>query len=55
MTALMPPLSGVCPIPKTVSVFALPAWNTSNNARTRNTATSKMPSTVPSRADVRMP
>jgi hypothetical protein len=55
MTALMPPLSGVCPVPNTLNVFALPAWKIRNTASTTNTATSKMPSTVPSRADVRMP
>ena len=39
----------------TLSVLLLPACTTKNTASTRNTAISNMPSTVPSRAEVRMP
>jgi hypothetical protein len=56
MTPLMPAWSaGVCPVPNTDSVFALPAWTISSTASTTNTAISKMPRIVPSPADVRMP
>ena len=56
ITPAMPACSGgVWPVPKTDSVFAEPAWMISRTARITNTAISKMPSTVPSPAEVRMP
>jgi hypothetical protein len=54
MTALRVP-SGACDVLNTLRVLALPAWNTSSTPSTTNTPTSKMPSTVPRRAEARIP
>jgi hypothetical protein len=47
--------AGVYLVVNTLSVLLLPACTTKNTASTRNTPISVMPSTVPSRAEVRMP
>ena len=47
--------AGCTSVVNTDSVLCPPAWITRSTAMIRNTAISKMPRIVPSRADARMP
>lgn len=54
--SLTPPYpSAVCEVPNTERVLSAPAWPMSSTAKTTKTSTSKMPSTVPNRAEARTP